>query len=150
MKKLSILLIASIFSIAAKAEVIGSITTNSKLLGSDDRIQIEAFDDSKVQGVACHLSRAVTGGITGDLGLATDVTEVSIACRQVGKINFDPKSLKAGEEVFQAGMSLLFKKLHVVRFYDSKRQVLIYLTFSDKLIDGSPKNSISSVPIQNW
>lgn len=132
-----------------RAEEIGSVTTVFKLLGANHRIVVEAFDDPKVQGVSCHLSRAKTGGIAGTLGLAEDRSDASIACRQTGKITFLDK-LKNGEEVFSIKTSLIFKSMQIVRFYDSKRNTLIYLVYSDKLIDGSPKNSISTVPIMSW
>ena len=102
-----------------------------------------------VSGVTCHLSRAKTGGISGSLGIAEDTADASIACRQVGPIQID-RELKDGEKVFKEKTSILFKSMQVVRFHDKKRDVLIYLVYSDKLVDGSPKNSISSVPIRPW
>ncbi len=131
------------------AEQVGSVDTAFKLLGPDDKIVVEAFDDPKISGVSCHMSRAKKGGVTGGLGLATDLSNASIACRQIGPITIR-EELKEGEEVFSKNTSILFKKLHVVRFLDKKRQTLIYLVYSDKLIDGSPKNSISTVPIMPW
>ena len=135
---------------AANAEEIGSVSTVFKLLGPNDKIVIEAFDDPKVAGVTCHLSRAKKGGVTGAVGFATDTSDSSIACRQVGPIRFK-EEFESGEQVFEERTSVLFKKMQVVRFLDKKRNVLIYLVYSDKLIDGSPKNSISTVPIvKNW
>jgi len=145
---LAVGLIAS--SPALHAEQIGSVDTAWKLLGANHKILIEAFDDPKVPGVACHLSRAKTGGITGSLGLAEDTSDASIACRQVGPITIDPITLVNGERVFSQNTSLLFKTMQVVRFYDMNRRVLVYLVYSDKLIDGSPKNAISSVPVMPW
>ncbi|MEH6578857.1 MAG: CreA family protein [Amphritea sp.] len=136
-------------SAAAQAEEIGSVDTTFKLIGANHKIVIEAFDDPKVSGVTCHLSRAKTGGITGSLGLAEDTADASIACRQVGPIQIDSE-LEDGEQVFKEKTSILFKSMQVVRFHDKKRDVLIYLVYSDKLVDGSPKNSISSVPIRPW
>ena len=133
----------------AAAEQIGSVDTTFKLLGPDHKIVIDAFDDPGVEGVACHISRARTGGIKGGLGLAKDTSDASIACRQVGPIRFR-RELKDGEEVFNERRSLVFKELHVVRFFDRKRNTLVYLTYSDRLIEGSPKNSLSSVPIMPW
>ena len=133
----------------AYGEVIGSVNTVFKLLGSNDKIVVEAFDDPKVAGVSCHLSRAKTGGITGSIGLAEDPSNSSIACRQVGPISYDD-NLQDGEEVFSKNTSLLFKTLHVVRFFDKKRHTLVYLVYSDKLVEGSPKSSISTVPIMPW
>ena len=132
------------------AEEIGSVSTVFKLLGPNDKIVIEAFDDPKVDGVTCHLSRAKKGGVTGAVGLATDTSDAAIACRQVGPITIK-EDLKDGEPVFNKRTSVLFKTMQVVRFLDKTRNVLVYLVYSDKLIDGSPKNSISTVPIiKNW
>ena len=130
----------------AQAESIGSVDTAFNLIGPDHKIVIEAYDDPKVAGVTCYLSRAKTGGIKGGLGLAEDKSEASIACRQVGPISF-AKPLKQQEEVFNQSLSILFKKLRVVRMVDQKRNALVYLTYSDKLIDGSPKNSVTAVAV---
>jgi CreA protein len=127
----------------------GQVSTNFRWLGPDDRIAVDGFDDPKVQGVACHISRAVTGGVKGALGMAEDTSDASIACRQVGPIRM-PTDLKDGEPVFDERRSLLFKHLRVVRFYDRSRNVLVYVSYSDRVIAGSPKNSISSVPIMGW
>lgn len=137
------------FLLCVKAEEVGRVDTAFKLLGANHSIVIEAFDDPKVKGVACHLSRAKTGGIKGSLGLAEDRSDASIACRQVGPISFTDK-LKQGERVFTKKTSLIFKSMQVVRFYDSKRNTLIYLVYSDRVIEGSPKNAISTVPIMPW
>jgi CreA protein len=127
----------------------GQVSTNFRWLGPNDRIAVDGFDDPEVQGVACHISRAVTGGIKGALGVAEDTSDVSIACRQVGPIRM-PTDLKNGEQVFDERRSLLFKQLHVVRFYDRGRNVLVYVSYSDRVMAGSPKNSISSVPVMGW
>lgn len=134
----------------AGAEEIGSVSTVFKFLGPNDKIVIEAFDDPKIDGVTCHLSRATKGGMKGAMGIAEDTSDASISCRQVGPIIIKGK-LKDGERVFKESISILFKTLQVVRFLDKKRNVLIYLVYSDKLIQGSPKNAISTVPIlDNW
>ena len=138
-----------ILSTNSNSSQIGSVDTVFKLLGSNHKIVIEAFDDPKVSGVTCHLSRAKTGGIKGTLGLAEDPSDASIACQQVGPIKIIAE-LKDGEEVFDKSTSILFKSMQVVRFYDRKRNVLVYLVYSDKLIEGSPKNSITTVPIRSW
>lgn len=136
----------------ATADEIGTVDTAFKLLGANHKIAIEAFDDPKVQGVTCFLSMARKGGISGSLGLAEDTSDASIACRQVGPIKFLDKIAAKGdsEQVFSARRSILFKKLQVVRFLDEKRNVLVYLAYSDKLIDGSPKNAISAVALMPW
>ncbi|HTV79603.1 MAG TPA: CreA family protein [Steroidobacteraceae bacterium] len=127
----------------------GQVSTRFRLLGPNDRIAVDGFDDPKVQGVACHISRAVTGGIKGALRVAEDTSDVSIACRQIGPIHIKER-LEDGETVFDERRSLLFKQLHVVRFFDRARNVLVYVSYSDRVIQGSPKNSISSVPIMGW
>lgn len=149
MKKLVILWMTIAIS-SASSEEIGSVSTALKLLGPNDKIVIEAFDDPKIDGITCHLSRAKKGGVKGAVGIAEDTSDASIACRQVGPIKIKHE-FKDGEIVFQQDTSLLFKTMQVVRFLDRKRNVLIYLVYSDKIIDGSPKNAISTVPImKNW
>lgn len=138
-----------IFPPLSHGEIIGTVDTTFRLLSRDDDIVIEAFDDPKVEGVSCHLSRARRGGIKGSLGLAEDSSDASIACRQVGPIRFEG-NLDEQERVFTKKTNLIFKTMQVVRFFDKKRNVLIYLVYSDKLVDGSPKNSISTVPIMPW
>ena len=135
------------------AEKIGSVSTKFKVLGANDKIVIEAFDDPDIAGATCYLSRAKTGGVSGMVGVAEDTSDASIACRQIGPISL-PEKVKNGDEdgaeVFKKSTSLLFKSLQVVRFYDAKRNVLVYLTYSDRIIEGSPKNSISIIPITPW
>jgi len=127
----------------------GEVSTNFRWLGPNDRIAVDGFDDPKVKGVACHISRAVTGGIKGALGVAEDTSDASITCRQVGPIKF-LDTLRDGELVFDERRSLLFKHLRVVRFYDRQRNVLVYVSYSDRVMAGSPKNAISSVPVMGW
>lgn len=127
----------------------GSVSTHFRLLGPNDKIVIDGFNDPKVQGVACHIARAETGGVKGELGVAEDTSDASIACRQIGPIKIVGE-LKDGERVFDERRSLVFKKLQVVRFFDRERNVLVYVAYSDRIIEGSPKNSISTVPIMGW
>lgn len=148
---LAVTIVFGILAFTASAEEIGDVTTTFKLLGANHKIVIEAFDDPDVPGVACHVSRAKTGGMKGAVGLAEDPSEASIACRQIGPIDTGKlDKLKNGDVVFKENLSLVFKTLQVVRFYDKKRNVLVYLAYSDKVIEGSPKNSISSVPVMKW
>lgn len=130
----------------AQAESIGSVDTVFKLIGPDHKIVVDAHDDPKVKGVTCYVSRATTGGIKGAVGLAEDKAEASISCRQVGTISFDTP-LPAQEEMFSECISLVFKKLRVVRMVDKQRNTLVYLTYSDRVIEGSPKNSVAAVPV---
>jgi CreA protein len=127
----------------------GSVSTNFRWLGPNDKIVVDGFDDPKVQGVACHLSRAQTGGVKGGMGLAEDTSDASIACRQVGPFRIVGE-LKDGERVFDEHRSLVFKTLQVVRFFDRERNVLVYVSYSDRVIAGNPQNSISTVPIMSW
>jgi CreA protein len=127
----------------------GSVSTKFRLFGPNDKIVVDGFDDPKVEGVACHISRAQTGGMKGGLGVAEDTSDASIACRQVGPIKIT-SDFKDGERVFDERRSFLFRTLQVVRFFDRKRNVLVYVAYSDRIIEGSPKNSISSVPIMGW
>lgn len=131
----------------ANGEEIGAVDTVFKLIGPDHKIVVDAYDDPKVTGVTCYVSRAKTGGIKGALGLAEDKAEASIACRQTGIISFAGKPLEKQEEMFSERISLVFKKLRVVRIVDAKRNTLVYLTYSDRLIEGSPQNSVTAVPV---
>ena len=130
----------------SRAEQIGSVDTVFKFVGPNHKIVVEAYDDPAVGGVTCHVSRAKTGGISGAVGLAEDPSDASIACRQVGPISI-AKPLPQQEEVFTERTSILFKRLRIVRMVDASRNALVYLTYSDKLIEGSPKNSITTVPV---
>jgi CreA protein len=133
-------------SATARAESIGAVDTVFKLIGPDHKVVVDAYDDPGVAGVTCYVSRAKTGGVSGALGLAEDKAEASIACRQVGPISF-AQPIRRQEEMFSERISLVFKKLRVVRMVDAKRNTLVYLTYSDRLIDGSPKNSVTVVPV---
>ena len=135
--------------LVVQAEEIGEVSTVFKWVGPNDKIVVEAFDDPKVEGVTCYLSRAKTGGVKGGLGLAEDRAEASIACRQVGPVRFVGQ-LKDGEEVFKERTSLVFKTMQVVRFLDKKRNTLVYLVYSDRLIEGSPQNAVTAIPILPW
>jgi CreA protein len=127
----------------------GSVSTKFRWLGPNDKVVVDGFNDPKVQGVACHISRAQTGGVKGAMGVAEDTSDASIACRQIGPIKFLDE-FKDGERVFDEHRSLVFKTLQVVRFFDRERNVLVYVSYSDRVIEGSPQNSISTVPIMHW
>jgi len=131
----------------AQAEQVGEVSTVFKFIGANHKIVVDAYDDPKVKGVTCYVSRAKTGGISGTLGLAEDKAEASIACRQVGPISFEGKPLKTQEDVFSERISLVFKTLNVVRMVDAKRNTLVYLTYSDRVIEGSPENSVTAVAL---
>lgn len=133
----------------AQADQVGCTSTTFRVFGANDKICVYAFDDPRVPGVACHISQARTGGISGSLGLAEDPSRFSIACRQVGPIAL-PDKLPKEESVFSESTSVFFKNTKVVRLYDSKRNTLVYVAISRKVVEGSPMNAISTVPIQRW
>lgn len=145
MKSLAILTLALLSSLA-HAEQIGSVDTEFKVFGANHKVVVDGYDDPRVPGVACYLSRAKTGGIKGSLGLAEDPSDASVACRQVGDIHFTGP-MPQQEEVFSERASLIFKEVHVVRMVDAKRNALVYLVYSGKMLNGSPKNSVSAVPV---
>jgi CreA protein len=146
-------LLLPLLATTAGGEMIGEVSTTFKMLGANDKIVIEAFDDPDINGATCYVSRAKTGGIKGSFGVAEDKADASLSCRQTGKIVLPPdvaSGKRDGKRVFRKSTSLLFKKLQVVRFYDSRRNTLVYLSYSDKIIDGSPQNSISTITIRPW
>jgi len=137
-----------LFALPASAEQIGSVGYRFKWLGPNDKIVVEAFDDPDVPGVTCYMSHARTGGLKGAIGLAEDPGEASVACRQVGPIDAAKlDKLKSPREVFSERASLIFKSTQVTRFWDAKRRALVYLVYTDRIIEGSPRNSISVVPV---
>jgi CreA protein len=144
--KMLMLMCLSLLATAAHAERVGEVDTVFKFIGPDHKIVVDAYDDPKVSGVTCFVSRAKTGGIKGAMGLAEDKSEASIACRQVGPLSFT-QPLPKQEEIFDVSLSLLFKKLRVVRMVDTKRNTLVYLTYSERVIEGSPQNSLTAVPV---
>lgn len=127
---------------------IGNVSTTFKLLGRNDRIVVDRYDDPKVDGVSCYMSRAETGGIKGSLGFATDPSRFSIACRATGHVSIKGK-LPDNEIVFGAAANWLFKEIRVSRLYDKDKQVLVYLVWSTQALtpEGSPYNSVSAVAI---
>ena len=129
-----------------QAETVGHVDTAFKFIGRNHQVVVEAFDDPRVKGVACYVSRARTGGIKGTLGLAEDTADAAVACRQVGEIAFEGP-LREQEEVFSQSASILFKKVRIVRMVDARRNTLVYLVYSDKLIEGSPQNNVTAVPV---
>jgi len=143
----------AICAIPARAEIIGKVSTKFKWMGPNDKIVVEVFQDPDIPGIACYLSRAKTGGISGAVGVAEDTSDSSLACRQVGPVQIPDEIAKGredGEDVFKKRTSLLTKTMQVVRFYDAPRNTLVYLSYSDRIIEGSPKNSISVVVVQPW
>lgn len=149
MRKTSLIMTLAIsLASIAQAEEVGSVNTSFHFTGSD-KIVVEAIKDDGVQGVVCHVSYAKTGGIKGMIGLAEDPSRFSIACRQNGPL-VATKNLPQQEEIASFKRSVLFKQMNVARMWDKQNNVLVYLIYSTKLIDGSPYNSISTVPLMPW
>ncbi|NJO53689.1 MAG: CreA family protein [Bacteroidales bacterium] len=134
---------------ADEPDLIFRKSTVWKMLTPDDKLATYAIDDPEVEGVACHFTVPERGGVSGMFGVAEEVSDASLACRQIAPIRFKSK-FSQGDVVFRQSRSLFFKKMQIVRGCDTKRNVLVYLVYSDKIIDGSPKNSTSSVPIMPW
>ena len=148
MRRILVSLLLVLLAVPAAAEDIGSVGYRFKWLGPNDKIVVEAFDDPDVPGVTCYMSHARAGGIKGAVGLAEDPGEASIACRQVAAVDATKlDKLRSPHEVFSERASLIFKSTQVVRFWDAKRKALVYLVYTDRIIDGSPRNSISVVPV---
>ena len=136
-------------AVAANAEEIGCVSTTWRVW-ADDKICVSAYDDPKVPGATCHLSHARTGGFKGTIGVAEDRSRFSVACRQVGPITVELSTLPQEEEAFSERTSILFKETRVVRLVDRARRTLVYLAYSTKVVEGSPFNSLSTVPVMPW
>lgn len=148
MRRILLAVLLSLVALPALAEDVGSVGYRFKWLGPNDKIVVEAFDDPDVPGVTCYISHARTGGIKGAIGLAEDPGEASVACRQVGPVDTARlEKIRSPHEVFSERASLVFKSTQVTRFWDAKRQALIYLVYTDRIFEGSPRNSISVVPL---
>src|SRR6201985_1876585 len=155
LRRFALLLIVLVFwsgspAVAAdEPDLIFRRSTVFKLLSPNDKLATYGIDDPVVEGVACHFTVPEKGGVKGWLGIAEEVSDISLACRQIGPIHFKGK-MAQGEDMFRQRRSVFFKKMQIVRGCDAKRNVLVYMVYSDKLIEGSPKNSTSSVPIMPW
>jgi CreA protein len=145
---LALSLVSPVFA-ADEPDLIFRRSTVFKWVSPNDTLATYGVDDPEVEGVACHFTVPEKGGFTGWLGLAEQVSDISLACRQIGPIHFKGK-LQQADDMFRQRRSLFFKKMQIVRGCDAKRNVLVYMVYSDKLIDGSPKNSTSTVPIMPW
>jgi CreA protein len=147
---LTFIAIASLQSASAQEpDLIFRKSTTFRLLTPNDRLATYGIDDPLVQNVACHYTLPERGGVSGALGIAEQVSDASLSCQQIGPVSFKEKFAQ-GDVVFRQSRSLLFKKVQIVRGCDEKRNVLVYLIYSDKLVEGSPKNSTSSVPLMPW
>lgn len=145
MKKFILAAILAAFVCAGDYELVGSVNTSFRIFGKDDRIEVIAVKDPKIDGVTCYVSYAKKGGAKEIIGVEEDRSEASVSCVQTAPKIIIKEELKK-EDIFEKRSSLIFKKTHVVRLYDAVQGSLIYLVYSDKVIDGSPNNSISAIP----
>jgi CreA protein len=134
----------------ALAEELDCASTTFRIMGANDKVCVSGFDDEEVGGVTCYVSQARTGGMKGLVGVAEDPSRFSLSCNQTGPITADLSKLKKRKEVYSERTSLIFKSTHVYRIVDPKRRTLVYLAISDKIVDGSPYNAVSSVPVMPW
>jgi CreA protein len=150
--KLALVLLTAVILAAgsAWADDLACVSTTFRILGANDKVCVSAFDDPKVPGVACDISQARTGGVKGSLGLAEDPSRFSLTCRQVGPVTVDLGKLPERAQVYSEKTSIFFKRTHVWRIVDKKRHTLVYLAISDKIVNGSPYNAVSNVPIMPW
>jgi CreA protein len=138
-----------LLSAVARADDVGCTSTTFHLFSPNDKVCVQAFDDPRVPGVTCHISQAKTGGWKGAVGVAEDPSRFSIACHQTGPISV-PDNLPREESVFSESTSLIFKNTKVIRMYDAKRNTLVYVAISKRVIEGSPMNALSAVPVMPW
>ena len=134
---------------AQEPDLVFKKSTVWKLLTPDDKLAVYGIDDPDVEGVACHFTVPERGGVKGMFGVAEETSDISLACRQVGPVKFK-RQIAQGDEMFRERRSLFFKKMQIVRGCDAKRNVLVYMVYTDRIIEGSPKNSTSSVPLMPW
>lgn len=139
-----------LFSVPALADELYCASTTFRIMGANDKVCVSGFDDEKVGGVTCYISQARTGGMKGMVGVAEDPSRFSLSCNQTGPITTDLTKLKTREEVYSERTSLFFKSTHVYRIVDPARKTLVYLAISDKIVEGSPYNAVSSVPVMPW
>jgi CreA protein len=146
---LTLLAGAATGALAQEPDAIFKKSTVWRALTPNDKLAVYGLDDPKVEGIACHYTAPERGGISGTLGVAEEVSDISLSCRQTGPVRFKEK-FEQGDAVFSERRSLIFKRMHIVRGCDVKRNTLVYMVYSDRPIEGSPKNSTSSVPIMPW
>ena len=129
--------------------ILRTVNTEFNLIGPDHKIIIESYDDPKIDGITVFISKSQTGGIKGALGLAEDTSDASVAVRQTGPIKVK-EAFQNGEDAFSEKRSVLFKRLHVSRFWDGPHKCFVYVVWTDRFINGSPQNSISAVVAEPW
>jgi CreA protein len=151
MKLLFSLAVIVVLSIhPARATDLDCVSTTFNAFSPNDKVCVSVFEDPQVAGVVCHISQARKGGWGQPLGLNEDPSNFSVSCRQIGPIEVDLSKLKDKEEVFSQKTSIFFKTTRIYRMVDKPHDTLIYLAISTKIINGSPANAVSTVPIMPW
>ena len=139
-------------ALAQETKEIGHVNTALTNLGltRSHQIVIERFDDPKVEGVSCYIAQARTGGVSGMVGLAEDPARFALSCTTTGpvKVSESARRSERGERVYESATSLFFKETRVHRFLDEERNVVVYMAWSTKLVDGSPYNAMAVVPMR--
>jgi CreA protein len=135
---------------AAHATDLDCVSTTFNALSPNDKVCVSAFEDPKIPGIVCHIAQARKGGWGQPLGLNEDPSNFSVSCRQSGPIDVDLSKLSANEEVFSEKTSIFFKTTRIYRIVDKPRNTIVYLAISTKIVNGSPANAISTVPIMQW
>ncbi|HTT76406.1 MAG TPA: CreA family protein [Candidatus Binataceae bacterium] len=141
--------VMALASCGPKPHVIGSVNTEFKLIGPDHKVIVESYEDPKIDGITIFVSESRTGGMKGALGVAEDTSNASVAVRQTGPIKVK-EAFENGEDVLTERRSLLFKRMHVSRFWDAAHQSFVYVVWTDRIVTGSPQNSISAVVAKPW
>jgi CreA protein len=141
--------VASSLARAEEPDRLFAKSTVWRPLTPNDKLVVYGIDDPAIDGVACHYTAPERGGVKGTLGIAEEVSDISLSCRQIGPVRFKEK-FEQGDIVFSERRSLIFKRMQIVRGCDAKRNTLVYLVYSDRPVEGSPKNSTSSVPLMPW
>ena len=138
---------AALSAAAAQARI-GEVSATFRVLGPNDKVAVDRYDDPRVPGVSCYVSRTETGGLAGAAGLAGDPSKFALACRATGRISL-PRDIPQSESVFRQSASPLFKTLTVTRLVDADKAMLVHLITSSKLVNGSPFNSVTAVPVDS-
>ena len=151
MKRIYICAALAVFAIqSAHASDLDCVSTTFNAFSPNDKVCVSVFEDPQVPGVACHISQARKGGWGQPFGLNEDPSNFSISCRQNGPVTVDLSKLREKEEVFSEKTSIFFKTTRIYRLVDKPRNTLVYVAISTKIINGSPANAISTVPIMQW
>ena len=131
-------------AMAQSTTVVGEVVTSKNFTGPDDTIGVVRFEDPQIKGAFCYFSSANKGGFSANFGLQEDRSEYVLDCFTNGAVSV-PDQLPDKAVISERSRSVLFKKLYVARFIDRQAGRLVYVAYTRYLIDGSPKQAMSSV-----